>query len=458
MDTMQRVQRAAALRDAQDMEAALEVIVDTVRRDPASPQAAFGHAQIAFEAWRPAADLFARAARLMPGHADLVRNHALALAAEGQAAAAESLIESVLADHPGWLDGHRTLAAMRVTTGDAGGWDRSYVRATAAEPGNAAIQLAWFHQHATRRDWDRARAILDSAKARFGLTRAIDLSDIFLACESGEADGDMAERFAPHADAGDPGTDICRVRHLLRLGHLREAEAVAARQLQGPAGRMFWPYAGLCWRLMDDPRAAWLDGEAGFVRTIDLGLAETELAELGGVLRGLHRLLAPYPEQSVRGGTQTDRNLLLHPDPAIQAVRARISAAVRGYVEDLPAAMAGHPLLGHRLDMVLFEGSWSVRLADAGFHSAHTHTRGWISSALYVALPGDPGDPPAGWFTYGGPPPELGLPLEPYGAVQPEPGRLVLFPSTMWHGTRPFAAGERLTIAFDVKLPPAIAV
>ena len=38
--------------------------------------------------------------------------------------------------------------------------------------------------------------------------------------------------------------------------------------------------------------------------------------------------------------------------------------------------------------------------------------------------------------------------------IEPKPGRLVLFPSTMWHGTEPFAAGERLTVAFDVARPP----
>ncbi|MBK9588986.1 MAG: hypothetical protein IPO50_10640 [Sphingomonadales bacterium] len=34
--------------------------------------------------------------------------------------------------------------------------------------------------------------------------------------------------------------------------------------------------------------------------------------------------------------------------------------------------------------------------------------------------------------------------------IEPKPGRLVMFPSTMWHGTVPFDAGERLTVAFDV--------
>jgi predicted 2-oxoglutarate/Fe(II)-dependent dioxygenase YbiX len=36
--------------------------------------------------------------------------------------------------------------------------------------------------------------------------------------------------------------------------------------------------------------------------------------------------------------------------------------------------------------------------------------------------------------------------------VEPKVGRLVLFPSFLWHGTRPFPRGERMTIAFDTVL------
>jgi hypothetical protein len=37
--------------------------------------------------------------------------------------------------------------------------------------------------------------------------------------------------------------------------------------------------------------------------------------------------------------------------------------------------------------------------------------------------------------------------------VEPRPGRLALFPSTMWHATMPFDDGERLVLAFDVRVP-----
>ena len=105
---------------------------------------------------------------------------------------------------------------------------------------------------------------------------------------------------------------------------------------------------------------------------------------------------------------------------------------------------------------IRFAGSWSVRLTGEGFHVNHVHPAGWISSAFYVALPEAAmgGEAHAGWLSLGEPQAELGLDLPPIRLIEPRPGRLVLFPSTMWHGTRPFATGERLTVAFDVASPP----
>ena len=203
--------------------------------------------------------------------------------------------------------------------------------------------------------------------------------------------------------------------------------------------------------MMGDARAGWLDGDPHYSTTFDLDFSDTELDALTNVMRSLHRMKAPYPEQSVRGGTQTDRQLFFHPDLAVQTARAKVSAAVADYVEGLPERDATHPLLSLPRDQPLrFEGSWSVRLTGAGYHHSHTHVLGWISSALYVSLP-DSTD--CGHLALGAPPPELELPLQHYRHVEPKAGRLVLFPSTMWHCTEPFAVGERLTIAFDVKLP-----
>jgi hypothetical protein len=64
------------------------------------------------------------------------------------------------------------------------------------------------------------------------------------------------------------------------------------------------------------------------------------------------------------------------------------------------------------------------------------------------------GAEPSGWLALGAPPRELKLGLAAYQRVEPARGRLALFPSHMWHATEPFAAGERLSIAFDIR-PPA---
>lgn len=475
------LQQAAAFRQAQRMDEALAAAEAAARLSPNDPQAAFAFAQLSFETWRPAADAFARARRLAAPHPDLVRNHALALAAEGERAAAEQLLEATLAQEPRWLDGHRTLAAMRITHGEAaaagegtanqsaadvgGGFDRSYAAACRKHPEHVGLWLAWFQQHATLKRWSDARRVLAAAQAASpGAARGLEMAALFLEAETdglGSEDQAVA-RFVPFEALRDPGLDICQVRHWLRTGRPERAAALAEQHLLGAAARLFWPYAALAWRLLGDQRAAWLDGNPLYSTAIDLPFTAEELVELADTLRSLHRLRAPYPEQSVRGGTQTDRQLFFHPHPAIQQVREKVRAAVGQFVAGLPAVETRHPLLSavaafdeRQLGSLCFEGSWSVRLAGAGFHASHTHQLGWISSALYVALP-DPqtmGPAPAGWLGLGTPPPELGLPLAPYRHVEPKPGRLALFPSTMWHNTEPFTAGERLTIAFDVRLP-----
>ena len=56
-----------------------------------------------------------------------------------------------------------------------------------------------------------------------------------------------------------------------------------------------------------------------------------------------------------------------------------------------------------------------------------------------------------GWIKFGEPSLKVELKQPVRRAIQPAPGKLVLFPSYMWHGTIPFRdAAARTTIAFDV--------
>src|SRR5690606_10837666 len=166
-------------------------------------------------------------------------------------------------------------------------------------------------------------------------------------------------------------------------------------------------------------------------------------------LRTIHRTRAHPIAQSLRGGTQTRGRLFERQEPEIKLLAERIRAAVSRYWHHLPAPDDAHPLLRHRQATPRIEGSWSVRLTGGGFHVAHFHSRGIVSSATYFVVP-QTDEKHEGWLEIGMPPVELNLPLDALYHIEPMPGRLALFPSYMFHGTRPFAKGERLTAAFDV--------
>jgi hypothetical protein len=119
------------------------------------------------------------------------------------------------------------------------------------------------------------------------------------------------------------------------------------------------------------------------------------------------------------------------------------------YRRRLPSADPKHPLLRHRDRDLKIEGSWSVRLSSAGFHVPHFHFAGVLSSAFYVRVPVLDRATQEGWLELGRPPADLQMDLGPLTAIEPEPGSLALFPSHLYHGTRPFPAGERLSVAFD---------
>jgi hypothetical protein len=449
-----------AQREAQDMAAALGSIAEAAIVAPNDLRIALVHAHIAYECWQPAAELFARAAELhtaeAPAHLAITRSRAQALNAEGEWCAAQALLRDTLASHPGWIDGHRALATLCVT-GGMEEFDTCFAEAIAVQPANLALRLAWFHMLATARLWDKARAVLGDAQTAFGEPRALRLAHAFFLAESGEG-GHRTDLFDALGDVQDVGLDLARTRHALRIGQPEAALAIAMPHSRSPAARSFWPYISLAWRLIGDPRVSWLDGSPVFIGYQDDVLTVEECTALAATLRRLLVLQAPYLEQSVRGGVQTDRHLFFNPDPLIQHLRIRVRDAVGRYVANLPPPEKGHPLLGQVRDDVRFEGSWSVLLRKQGFHSNHTHNMGWISSAFYVQLPPPDklGPSPAGWLSHGTPPPELGLGLPAYGYVEPKVGRLALFPSTMWHGTVPFDDGERLTVAFDVKLPAVL--
>jgi tetratricopeptide (TPR) repeat protein len=271
---------------------------------------------------------------------------------------------------------------------------------------------------------------------------------------TGEAEAALAPLLRLREDAGLLG----RAAEIALIGRdPQKAEAFLTRALAlAPHDQFALAHMGLAWRLMEDAREEELNGYDAHVRVFDLeppqGFSRMEdfNAELCAWLDRLHPDTREYVNQSLRGGTQTPDHLFAAGHELVERLERRIAQALERYIAEMKGR-GDHPLLARRAAGFRYSGSWSSRLKSCGFHVNHIHPEGWISSCYYAGVPPAAGDTAArqGWIKFGEPAAELGLSLR--RAVQPVAGRLVLFPSYMWHGTIPFQDdAARTTIAFDV--------
>lgn len=165
-----------------------------------------------------------------------------------------------------------------------------------------------------------------------------------------------------------------------------------------------------------------------------------------------HHVLKEHPSaQSLRHGTQTSYQLTGAKEAVIQAFFRAIDGPIREHLEKL--GRGPDPLRSRKTGNYQIAGAWSVRLRSGGFHLDHMHHRGWLSSAFYVETPEDAlkQESRDGWLRLGQPPYRTVPTLPAERFIRPVAGRLVLFPSYMWHGTAAFHTDEwRTTIAFDL--------
>ena len=254
---------------------------------------------------------------------------------------------------------------------------------------------------------------------------------------------------------------------LLQAGHATQAahEAEAAIRLD-PLDQHAWALLGLAWRANGDAREAWLNDYHQHVQVFDLEApdgwpdAAGYNRALAAALERLHTDAEAPIDQTLRHGSQTLGNIFDQNHPLVQQLKGRVAQAVDCYITRLGTLPSdeSHPLLGRVSPRWRFSDSWSSRLRNGGFHTNHVHPHGWISSCYYVALPPAITNDDAsayrqgGWIRFGMPDIEVaGGDLVPRRSERPRVGRLVLFPSFMWHGTVPFSdTHPRLTLAFDV--------
>jgi tetratricopeptide (TPR) repeat protein len=375
----------------------------------------------------------------------------------GRIAEAETQIEAGLRHWPTDVALHVQLARLRWQNGEGEQAMRSLELAIETYPREMHLRLVAA---------DLLRNADAAARALTLLERGLELapdSAAFLTsvgvmrADLGEVDEGL--RYLRAAVARAPQSAPVKrnlVSALLRTGAAAEALRLSEELIaRTPDDQQLIAYSATAMRLLGDARYAELHDYPRLVRQYRLeppapyaGIAQFNAA-FGRELAALHRGHRPL-EQSLRGGSQTERNLP-RDNPVVAAFFAMLDAPVRDYIARLRDSHTAHPTDRRKSAGYRFAGSWSVQLQPGGFHINHVHPQGWLSSAYYVELPEIANETTrAGWLKFG----EPGIPVPacaPDLYVRPYPGLLVLFPSYLWHGTVPFeTGGRRLTAAFDV--------
>jgi uncharacterized protein (TIGR02466 family) len=273
---------------------------------------------------------------------------------------------------------------------------------------------------------------------------------------------DEAQRFIRLAETAEPGSrNVLQYSAIVDLAHGRGDVALA--KLNGelakvPTDGSLLGWAAMAARMVGDPLYEQLYDYDSMVAAYDLATPEgwpsleVYLKDLRKALEVLH----PYGEhptnQSLRHGSQTMHLLTGSDDPAIRAFFQAVDTPIREHMAKL--GTGPDPLRRRNTFDYKTMGAWSVRLKPGGFHRDHYHPAGWLSSAFYVETPDQAleSEEKQGWIRFGHSPFVTDPPMPPARYIKPKPGRLVLFPSYMWHGTEPFTTDEvRMSIAFDLE-------
>lgn len=262
---------------------------------------------------------------------------------------------------------------------------------------------------------------------------------------------------AAKAKPEDAGIADTAVAVLLACGEPELASwYVAKHRTHRPLDQGWIAHEAIVARLVAPDRYRELYDFDRLVRVYDLDAPHgwASMAELNEALRaalaGRHRSPTLPVDESLRHGSRTTRSLLTDPDAAIQAVLQSFEAPLADYCRAL-GTDAGHPVSARNTGEARLADAWSVQLGHHGYHVNHFHRAGWISSVYYVTTPDEVKDADAmpGWVRFGEP--RFAVPgANPERFLQPVPGRLILFPACMWHGTNALAGpGPRTAISFD---------
>lgn len=157
--------------------------------------------------------------------------------------------------------------------------------------------------------------------------------------------------------------------------------------------------------------------------------------------------------KATRGGQQTGE-LNLDASPVMRAFATLANTAINNAAEHyVNSGLAQHPVMQTAAASWCLR-AWGTLINAGGQQEPHMHPLGWLSAVYYAALPDDmdSANNHAGWLEFGKPPDRFNCRRQPpTRLIEPAAGKLVVFPSWLWHNTRPFeSTQQRISLAFDV--------
>lgn len=452
--------KAMALKNAGSTEESLALFEQAVAADPKRPltrhnQAVALRAACRFE---EACDAYAEAERLGMKGAQFHANWAAAALEAQRVEEAAGLYRKALAEDPGHQEALRALARLQIEY--RGGEDAfAHYGESARVRASPEAWSEWVSALCHHNRHGEAAEVGERGLKQFEDDPGLRAVAAFAAGMSKDAASALRQFDSLPAEVlDDQGVRIARAQLALRAHEVELAARLAEEATAlDPDNQIGWSLLGLAWRLLDDPREHWLCDYERLVMVTEVMPSDESLGPgdyarvVAASLDPLHVTAAAPGDQTLRGGTQTSGALFDRPDPEIRRFRESVLIAAGKAIAGLPDD-PDHPFLRRKSRRLDFSGSWSVRLKGGGFHVPHFHAEGWMSSAYYARLPqagADARQRREGWIQFGSPPEMFELDLPPRRIVEPLPGRLVLFPSYLWHGTIPFEGEDRLTAAFD---------
>jgi tetratricopeptide (TPR) repeat protein len=366
-------------------------------------------------------------------------------------AAALAAFDTALSHRPGFVAAWNDRGVALQALGRIDESRKSFERAVQLQPGFAAAIANLANLELASADLERAEALYRQAlrndaasvAARIGLGRTL-----WRLRRHAEARRELERAL----DTAPSSFDALLALVVFQLDTTRLSEALAAcdrflRLSPGHSGALGLR-AEVGRECRDESRGDLLDlGRWLSVR--DLPADPRLHGDLTGLLTAQLPLNAAPPHHATQRGLRSGPLSSLD-HPVLARLEALVEREIFAYVSERKHERA----LSLRRPTAVALHMWGVVLRGDGFQLPHLHPEAWLSGVYYVAVPSRttrPAGNRAGCLEFGTADPALNVKRgRASHFVEPIPGRLVLFPSWLYHSTVPHRAqGLRISIAFD---------